>query len=130
MPDKEENKYPLHPELTEQGEKEAQEIMDSFKPRLKKMMDEALGDLYCDVTHYIESDSWSNFRTSIFQGIRNYKMTGEDKLYPNELKSIRDAVYRDHKEEIIKDLNQDLIDENARLEETIKTLHAHAQRHY
>ena len=42
--------YPLYPSLTEQGKEEAQKIMDSFKPKLKKLMDEVLSDLYVDVS--------------------------------------------------------------------------------
>ena len=117
-----ETKYPLYPELTEQGKIEAQAIMDSFKPRLKNMMDEALGELYCDAVQHIESDSWSNFRTSIIDAMRQYKMTGESSLMDYELKVIRDAVYKDHKDELIKDLNQDLLEENARLTDKINTM--------
>ena len=117
-----ETKYPLYPELTEQGKIEAQAIMDSFKPRLKDMMDEALGELYCDVIQHIESDTWSNFRTSIIDAMRGYKMTGESKMMDYELKVIRDAVYNDHKDELIKDLNKDLLEENARLTDKINTM--------
>ncbi len=117
-----ETKYPLYPELTEQGKIEAQAIMDSFKPRLKDMMDEVLGELYCDVVQHIESDSWTNFKASIMDAMRQYEMTGESKMMDYELKVIRDAVYNDHKDELIKDLNKDLLEENARLTDKINTM--------
>ena len=43
--------YPLYPELTEQGKEEAQKIMDSFKPKLAALMNEVMGELYCDVSY-------------------------------------------------------------------------------
>ena len=122
MSETKKEEYPLYPELTEQGKIEAQAIMDSFKPRLKQMMDEALGDLYTDVIHHIESDSWSNFRGSVIDAIRQYKNTGESKMMDYEVKVICDAVVKDHKDDLIKDLNQDLVKENLRLTEKINTM--------
>jgi hypothetical protein len=101
----------LYPELTEEGAKEAQKVIDQFKDRIRKqmvsMIDEILGDFYVDVLPHIESDSWTNFRSSIISGMSAYSPN----LGSYDRKRIREAIYRDHREEIIKDLNQDLIDE-------------------
>lgn len=65
--------YPLYPTLTEQGVKEAQRIMDSFKPKLKSLMGEILSDLYTDVSYYVESDHWENYRNSLMDGFITMK---------------------------------------------------------
>ncbi len=115
MSNKDENKYPLHPELSLQGKVEAQAVIERFKNEMKSAADNAIGDIYCEAMHHIESDSWSNFRSSIVIALSNYGSTGEDKIYPNELKAIRDSVFKDHREELLKDLNQDLLAEIDRL---------------
>jgi len=114
--------YPLYPKLTEEGEQEAQRIMDSFKSglkaRLKDLMDEVLGDLYCNVAYHIESDSWTNYRNDLMDGFKGYK-TGN---HEHDFKELRQAIYANHKEEIIKDLNRDMVGEIEKLKEQIKWL--------
>jgi hypothetical protein len=114
------NDYPLYPKLTEQGEQEAQKIMDSFKPRLAKLMNEVMGDLYADVSYYIESDHWTNYRNALMDGFKEYGSGKPNHEY--DYKELRQAIYRNHKDQIVKDLNQDLVEENERLNEYIKTL--------
>ena len=117
--------YPLHPALTEQGKEEAQLIMDSFKPRLVKMMEEVLGDLYTDVSYYIESDHWTNYRNALMDGFNNYGSGKPNHEY--SYKELRQAIYAHHKEEIVKDLNQDLVEENNRLKKQLDDFYE--QRH-
>ena len=108
--------YPLYPELTEQGKIEAQGIMDSFKPKIKAVIDELMGDLYCDVASYIESDSWTNYRNSLMDGFKGYNR-GRHSDY--DFKELRQAIYKNHKEEIVKDLNQDMVEEIKKLNDHI-----------
>ena len=108
--------YPLFPKLPEAGQREAQTLMDEFKEKFKSLADGILGDLYCDVALYIESDSWGNYRNELMDGFRNYdnrKVQGE-----HDFKDIRQAILKNHREDIIDDLNQDLLEE-------IKTLKEH-----
>ena len=114
------DEYPLYPELTEQGKEEAQKIMDSFKPRLAKLLDEVMSDLYTDVSYYIESDHWTNYRNVLMDGFKGYKHGKANHEY--DYKELRQAIYKNHKEEIVKDLNQDLIEENERLKSQIEQL--------
>ena len=65
-------KYTLYPELTEQGKEEAQKIMDSFKPKLTALMNEVMGDLYTDVSYYVDSDHWTNYRNALMNGFKDY----------------------------------------------------------
>lgn len=113
-------KYPLYPELTEQGKKEAQRIMDSFKPKLAKLMGEVLGDLYTDVSYYVDSDHWTNYRNALMDGFKDY---GSGKpSHEHNYKELRQAIYRNHKDEIVTDLNQDLIVENEQLKKNVEQL--------
>jgi hypothetical protein len=109
--------YPLYPELSEAGNEEAQALIDKFKESLKKVADEAISDFYCDVAVHIESDSWSNYRNEMMAGFRNYdnrKVQGE-----YDFKEIRQAILKNHREDIITDLNQDMLKEIESLKEHI-----------
>jgi len=112
--------YPLYPALTEQGKEEAQRIMDSFKPRLVELMDEVLGKLYTEVSFYVESDHWDNYRNSLMNGFRGYGNGSTN--HAHDFKELRQEIYRHNKEDIIKDLNQDLNDENNKLMEQVDYL--------
>jgi hypothetical protein len=114
------DEYPLYPELTEQGKEEAQKIMDSFKPRLKELMDEVLSDLYTDVSYYVDSDHWTNYRNALMDGFKGYG--GGKANHQYDYKELRQAIYQNHKDEIVKDLNQDLVEENKRLSDQIERL--------
>lgn len=120
--------YPLYPELTEQGKEEAQKIMDSFKPKLAKLLDEVMGDLYTDVSYYVDSDHWTNYRNSLMDGFKGYKHGKVNHSY--DYKELRQAIYANHKEEIVKDLNKDLVDENVKLKEQIEFLQSQLHNRY
>ena len=115
------NKYPLFPELTEEGKQQAQNLMIRFESILKetatKIMSEITTDFYCDILHEIESDHWMNYRTKMVNALCDY----ENK--PNasyDFDRIRKSIYRNHKEAIVKDLNQDLLKEIDDLKEHIR----------
>ncbi len=105
--------FPLYPELKEEAKKEAQALMDEFKKKMESLAKEILSQLYCDVAMYIESDSWSNFRNEILQGFSKY---GNRKLQGDyDFAKIRQTIYEEHREEIIKEVEQDIVKENASL---------------
>ena len=107
-----------YPELPEKGEREAQELIDKFKAKMKDAADEVLGELYCDVAVYIESDSWTNFRNEMMDGYKDYK---NGKIHDEyNFKDIRQQIYKENREEIIKDLNQDNLKKIEDLEEQIE----------
>lgn len=120
--------YPLYPKLTEQGAEEAQKIMDSFKPQLKKMMEEVLGNLYTDVSYYVESDHWTNYRNALMDGFRGYG--GGKPNHEYDYKELRQAIYRNHKDEIVADLNADLVLENERLQKLVDDLRQQINNRY
>ena len=114
------SEYPLYPKLSEEGEKEAQKLIDAFKAKITEIAEETIQELYTDVALYIESDSWGNFRNEIMDGFRNYdnrKIQGE-----YDFKEIRQSILKNHKDEIIKDLNQDSLEEIKTLKDQIEHL--------
>jgi hypothetical protein len=120
--------YPLFPELPIKGQEEAQVLIDKFKESIKKAADEAIGELYCDVAVYIESDSWQNFRNELMDGFRNYNNEKIQGKY--DFKEIRQAILKNHKEEIVADLNQDMLKEIDDLKGQIEFLQKLRERSY
>jgi gas vesicle protein len=114
------DKYPLYPSLTPEGAAEAQAIMDSFKPRITKMIEEVLDKLYVDVSMYVESDHWANYKTQLLDGFKGY--TQNRAMHKHDFAELRQAIYKNHKEAIVEDLNQDLVEENERLKKQIKQM--------
>lgn len=108
----------LYPELTEQGKCEAQKIMDSFKPKILAIVKELIDDLYTDVSYYVESDHWTNYRNALLDGFRDYKGNKTDNSY--DYKQLRQAIYDNNREQIIKDLNQDLLEEIESLKKQVQ----------
>jgi hypothetical protein len=114
------NEYPLYPELPEGGAEEAQRLIDKFKTEMKKVADEVIGDFYCDVACHIESDSWTNYQNALMDGLKNYN--NRKIQSPYVFKDIRQAILREHREDIIADLNQDMLKEIENLKEQLEFL--------
>ena len=112
--------YPFYPELTEEGKLQAQALMVKFEETLKasatKIISEFSTEFYCDVLNEIESDHWANYRTKILNALCDYRNKPNNK---HDFDRIRLSIWRNHKEEIIKDLNQDLIKEITDLKEQL-----------
>ena len=115
------DEYPLYPELSEAGREEAQRLIDKFKKKMKEAADEVLGELYVDVACFIESDSWTNFRNALLDGLRGYKNRKVQAGY--DFKKIREKIYFEYRDEIIKDLDQDNLKKIAELEKINSGLH-------
>jgi len=120
--------FPLYPYLPEVGRQEAQELVDAFKIQLTKVAKEAISELYCDVAVFIESDSWGNFRNKIMDGFKNYNNRKIQAEY--DFKDIRRQIYKEYRDEIIKDLNQDLLDENKDLKHQLELEREWNKRRY
>jgi len=111
----------FYPELSEAGAKEAQALIDSFKVAMHKAADEVLGKLYCDVAIHIESDSWTNYRNKLVSAFSGYG----DSLTHHEydFKSLREGIFKQFKDEILRDLNQDNLREIESLKKQVADLH-------
>ncbi len=111
------DKFPLFPDLAPGGAEEAQALVDAFKVKLTKAAEEAISNLYVDITPHIESSAWTNFRHDILSGIKNYR--NREIQSPYDFKEVRQAILRLHREEIVKDLNQDMLERIAELEKQL-----------
>jgi len=112
------DKYPLYPSLTETGKEESQKIMDMFKEKMAELAKDMLGRLYCDVACHIESDSWTNYKNNLMDGLRDYN--NKIKHGDFDYKEIRKSIYNEYKDEIVKDLNSDLVLEVEKLKKDIE----------
>ena len=108
------NNYPLFPDLPEEGEREAQRLIDKFRESLlesvKAIAEKAMFDLYADIIPHIQSDSWTNYRNHLMDGFKNYSNRKIQGAY--DFKEIRQAIFKEFREDIIVDLDQDLVEEN------------------
>jgi len=96
---KESNRYP---ELGEQGNEQAIKLIQTFKKSMQKEAKEIIEGFYCGVLPYLESDSWTNFRTSILNDLCDYRNNSTKFIY--DYKRIRKSIYDENKEQINKDL--------------------------
>lgn len=110
--------YPLYPELTEEGKKEADLWLQKFRDKMKKVAEEVVAETYSSCLEYIESDSWSNFRNEILDGFKNYNNRKIQAEY--DFATIRKEIFKQFRDEILRDLNQDLVKENEELKKRIK----------
>lgn len=110
----------LYPELPEKAKKQAQELINKLKVDVKSQIEGLFDDLYCDITPHIEGDHWTNYQTSIVNGISDYS-----NYYGKEynFKELRSLILKEHREEIIKDLNQDLLREIEGLKSEIQSIY-------
>ena len=120
--------YPLFPELSEVAHKEALDLIEKFKAALKQAANEVIGDLYCYIMPYIESDSWHNFRNQLLDGFLDYRNGKIQEEY--DFKKIRRKIFEEFKDEIIADLNKDLLEENEELKKEIEMLREDLHRFY
>jgi len=109
------NEYTLFPSLSEEAQKEAEQLIENFKKQLIKIAEDAIGNLYSDIIFYIKSDSWQNFRNELMDGLRNYNNRKIQAEY--DFEKIRREIYNEFKDEIIKDLDQDNLQRIKKLEE-------------
>ena len=112
--------YPLYPKLTEEAKKEADLFLQKFGEKMKKVADDIISEVYVSCLGYIESDSWGNFRNELLDGFRNYNNRKIQAEY--DFAEIRKQIFKQFRDEIITDLNQDLVKENERLKKEIKDL--------
>jgi hypothetical protein len=120
------NKYPLFLELPEVGNAEAMALIEKFKAQMVGAVTQTVGDFYCNIMPHIETDAWTNYRNDLMEGFKNYNnrlVLGE-----HNFKEIRQAIYAEYREDIIKDLDQDNLERIAELERENERLRDAARR--
>jgi hypothetical protein len=116
-----------YPRISEQGEKEAQALIESFKEKLKRVASDVLDDLYFDVGSYIESDSWTNFRN---QFISAFRRLDEKFCGVYNLKDLARVIAEEHPEQIAKLVDQGNVEKIRSLEESVEYWRRAANREY
>ena len=116
--EKDDKLYPLFPLLPDVAKEEAQQLIEDFKTEMKRAADEVISKLYTDIVFYIESDTWSNFRNKIVDGMRNYNNRHLQGKY--DFKQIRESLLREYRDALIEDMNQDLVEENEKLKKELE----------
>ncbi len=107
-----------YPELSEEGKRQAQLVIDRFKAEMSKLAEETIDTFYTDVSVHIESDHWTNYANTIVDGLCNY---GQLESYDrSRFEGMRRKIYAAHRDEIIKDLDQDCLKEIDRLKAELK----------
>ena len=120
--------FPLFPELPEDGQNEAVKLIEKFKEELKKAANDAIGDLYCEIIPHIESDSWTNYRNFLMDGLQHYpnkRIQGT-----HDFKKIRQSILKEFRNDLIPDLNQDMAEEIESLKEQLKNEREFSRNQY
>lgn len=92
-----------YPDLSEEAENRAVEAMKRFHADLKKVADRAMDEIYLDIASHVKSDSWTNFRNSIWEFVLGYKTLGK-----HEARRLRDRIFEENREQILKEIGEDL----------------------
>lgn len=108
-------------ELSQKAIEEFESVLTNFKQRMTKEAERAISDLYCDLPKYIETDAWLNYRQHLQRELEvNVKDTIKDESI--WARRVRHMIFVEHREELIKALDQDHLAKIAELEQTISGL--------
>jgi hypothetical protein len=107
------------PILSEQGKKEGEKLIESFKEKMKDACEEILGEVYVDLMPHIESDSWLNYRNDMRSELEREYFKNDDWLKSEEIWAcnLRKAFYKQFKNELIDARVKDLEKEVAKYKE-------------
>lgn len=104
-------------------EKEAAQLIETFKEDMKRACEEVLGKVYVDLIPHIETDAWMNFRNDVrreVQGEMIKDVLSNEYGYYSFGWMTRKKILEEHKDELILAINTDHIAEIQRLKEEIK----------
>lgn len=112
--------YPLFPVLSEEAKKEAVLLIEEFQNALSMKANEVISKLYTDIIPYIESDSWTNFRNELLAGFCNWNNKKIQAAY--DFNKIRKQIFIQFRDEIMKEMPEELVAENKELKGRIAHL--------
>ena len=100
---------------SEKLQAEGQEFIDKFRVKMKAIADETLGELYCNIMPYMETDTWTNYREALRCELEHeYKYSRfKDEWAIN----FRRAVFVENREELSKLIEQDILKRIKHLED-------------
>jgi hypothetical protein len=94
---------------------EGQAFIDKFRSRMKDIAEETLGELYCNIMPYMETDTWTNYREALRIELEHeYKYSNFKQAWAT---NFRRAVFVENREEISKFIEQDILKRIKELED-------------
>lgn len=94
---------------------EAQSHIDKFRHKMKEIAEECLGEIYVNITPYIETDSWTNYREALRIELQHeYKYSNFKQDWAVDF---RRAVFVENREEISKLIESDILKRIKHLED-------------
>lgn len=101
---------------TSNNEDVLSKYLEKFKNKIKDIQNETLEECYIELLPTIEEDTFENTRVNIINSLMGYNTS----LNKYDWVSIRKQILIENKDEIIKDLNTDLLEENKKLKEELE----------
>ena len=112
-----------YPELSEQGQKNTQVIINKFKEELEKVMNDTLYTFTCNLgNEIVDDDSWVNIREQTRHALCGYQTEGNYSSVNWE--QVREKIFEENRDVIINDIILDKEKEIAQLKETINSMNA------
>ena len=99
---------------------------DALQGTFKKAGENLMHDFY-DACNAFLHEHFANFESDIWRAISRQIIHGyaDGKWSKYDHKDLRDSLFREHREEIIKELNQDLVAENEKLKKDLEWERTH-----
>lgn len=102
-------------------ESDAEQLIEEFRKKIKTVAEEVFSEVYVNYIHHIKTDAWINFRNDVRSALcSDFKkpeyLRGED-AYARDFRAL---VFKEHREDLIHGLNQDLLLRVKELEVSLK----------
>ncbi len=85
-------------------EKYIEKKLEHFKDKMSSLAEDVMENLYCDALPYFEQDLIVNLKKKLMHDFLDYNA---DLHFTDDFKKLRKKIFDEHKEEIIKHLDQD-----------------------
>lgn len=112
-------------ELQEKAQHEFKDFMESCRAKIAATIrdeaDKILSNCYTDYGMFLETDAWTNYREHLKKELAGgFYKTATDSEDGNWGRRVREMIMVEHREELIKALNADLVEQNERLRQELK----------
>lgn len=96
-------------------QEQAQEYINKFRLQMKSIAEDTIGELYCNIMPYMETDTWTNYREALRIELEHeYKYSN---FKQDWAKAFRRAVFVENREEISKLIESDILKRIQHLED-------------
>ena len=94
-----------------------EDVLLKFKNDVIRVQTDAISTLYCELLPYFEDDLISNMRIQMIQDLKYSELK-----HNSDFRDIRAKILKEHRDEIVNDLNQDNILKIEELQKVIEEL--------